>query len=752
MGVIGIAIVIGAFAWYSRGLPEIFKFEDYQPKQVSRILDAKGHVLAELYEEKRTVIPMEEIPQVMRNAMIAAEDANFMQHQGLDYFGILRAVLVNIRRCGFAQGSSTITQQVVKNLLLTPKKELKRKFQEVLLSYQLEKRLSKDEILAIYLNHVYFGHRINGIEEAALFYFDKHAKDLTLNEAATLAGIVQSPERLSPRKHMERAIKRRNYVLKQLRENGFISENVYRTTLDQEIVLGEKRKVLRIAPYFVEHVKEQLIAQYGRDYVYTAGLKVVTTLDSELQALANQAVMEGLYAYDKRHYLNRPLKNPKNPKIKRYQKGHNYEAVVASVEGKQVMMSIAGKTLPLKYDSRVLQGKKAEEVFKKGKTWFVRVTQFDAADQPAAIAIRKGPQASLVAVDLKTRGVLAMVGGESFAKSSFNRATQAKRQVGSAFKPFVFAAALEKRLISPATVINDAPKVFHIPGKKKPWSPQNADHKFRGPMTTRTALNLSRNTIAVDILERVGIPAAQDFARKIGIRSALADNFTLALGSSELSNLEVTNAYATLADDCHYTEPIMITEISTRHGALPLVEPENRRRVCSSQTSYLITSMLHSVTTNGTARRRLAKRKPYFAGKTGTTNRAKDTWFLGYSSSIACGVYVGFDSPKPMGRGEGGGTTALPIWAQFMVAAHKGQKRIEPSKPADIIEVSVDKSTGLLCRDPKNCMSEVFVKGTEPTTISPSPDTYNQGSLLMQQLGNVEDENQPSEDDVRDLF
>ncbi len=734
LGLIGCAVVAGAFWYYSRTLPGIFSYDDYKPKQMSVIYDKMGEPILEMYEEKRIVIPFDDIPMHMRKAMIAAEDANFYQHEGLDYIGILRAVIVNIKRGGFSQGSSTITQQVVKNLLLTPEKHLSRKIQEVLLARQIEQALNKDEILAIYLNHVYFGHGNYGVERAAQFYFGVHAKDMTVNQAATIAGLVQSPERLSPKKHPEAAHTRRDYVLKQMYEKGFITESVYNETKAEKIVLGEAPQGhIGLGPYFAEVVRQELVAKHGKEFVDTAGLKIYTTLDPDAQKMAEKAFINGMHNFDNRHYMNRPLKDPSKKRPTTFKKDTNYEAKITKIDGDTVYFELGGQELPYAPTPRQKKQLPIDETFKVGQTWFVQVSAFEN-DKPSKIFIPTGANGALVAIDPATREVRALVGGYNFKESAFNRATQAQRQTGSSFKTFVYGAGLEARTITPSTIIDDAPKVFYIPGQKQPWSPKNSDNKFKGPMTTRTALALSRNTIAVDVLERTGIDQTIDFVKRLGITSSLVNNFTLALGSSTLNTLEVTNAYATIIDGGVHKSPVFITKITQGPNTIPL-PPQTQSKAIAPDVAYVLADMLKSVATEGTAKKYLGKFGRDIGGKTGTTNSTKDAWFVGFTQDLACGIYVGYDDPKTLGRGEGGSTTALPIFAEFMTDYHKELPLRNFNKPASVVEMDVDAATGLLPRDPtQKSRHEVFLAGTEPTRPAPAPDAENSQDWILRQL------------------
>jgi len=741
---LGGAAVATLFWHWSQGLPELFSADDYNPKQVTRIYDRHGNVLLELYDEKRTVVPLEEIPETMRYAMIAAEDAKFYEHKGLDYIGVLRAAYTNIRRGGFSQGASTITQQVVKNLLLTPEKELKRKVQEVLLARRLEEVLSKDEILWIYLNHVYFGHRNYGVEEAARFYFNKHANALDLNEAATLAGLVQSPERLSPRKHPEAALERRNYVLRQMRDAGFITEDVYRETLEAPIeVRDAERPTIGAARHFVEKVRRDLIDEYGKDYVYTAGLEVHTTVDLGIQAEAERALREGLHEYDARHGLYTTVDPPRDqePVVKLVEDRH-YTARIVDVddESEMVKVEVGPWTAPLSLEPEgrvVPSDKKPSEVFEPDA--YVRVTVeglVSPTSGPEEFVPVHGPDGALVSLDPRTREVVAVVGGYDYGQSSFNRALQARRQTGSSFKPIVYAAALDAKVITPATIIDDAPKVFHIPGKDEPWSPRNFDSKFKGPMSARRALAKSRNTVAVDVLERVGIDRAVDFAERIGIETEIVENFTMALGSSELTALESANAFATFAAGGMLDEPVFVTRIARRDGEVLYEHEPEPKRVIGADVAFLITSMMRSVATEGTARRHLADWEHTAVGKTGTTNGPKDAWFIGYTPYYVTAVYVGYDQPKPLGRREGGSKTALPIWARFMKPVHESLEVREFEVPPGVIEARIAPESGLLAGPhTKRPRTEYFLPGTVPTEVAADSDELSDADWTMRQLG-----------------
>ena len=740
VGLLGCAAVAAIFWYYSRTLPGIFSYEDYKPKQMSIIYDRTGEPILEMYEEKRIVVPFEEIPLHMRQAMIASEDKNFYEHAGMDVIGIVRAVKNSLFK-GQKQGASTITQQVVKNLLLTPERAISRKVQELLLARQIEQALTKDEILTIYLNHVYFGHRNYGIERAALFFFGVHAKDLTINQAATIAGLVQSPERLSPKKHPKEAKARRDYVLRRMREDGYINEDVYNENVKQEIVLASsKESHLGMAPYFSEHVKQMLVAEYGEEFVKAAGLQIYTTLDPTAQKMAEKAFTDGMHNFDNRHYMNRPLKAPSKKVPKSFKPDTNYEAKIEKIDGDTVYFKLGDQTLPYAPTARQKKELPIDETFKVGQTWFVRVSEFEG-DKPKSIFIPGGANGALVAIEPSSREVRALVGGYNFKESAFNRATQALRQTGSSFKTFVYGAALENRVITPSTIIDDAPKVFYIQGQKKPWSPKNSDNKFKGPMTTRVALAQSRNTIAVDVLERTGIEKTKSFVQRLGIQSPLVDNLTLALGSSSLTTLDVTNAYASIIDSGVYKSPVFITKITQRanakeiNGKVLKIKPQTSHVAIAPDVAYVLADMLKSVAMIGTARKYLAKFGRDIGGKTGTTNSTKDAWFVGFTQDLACGVYIGYDDPKSLGKGEGGSSTALPIFAQFMTDYHKDLPVRNFNKPDSVVQLAVDDATGLLPSDPAlKTRDEVFVQGTQPTQLAPAQDLESSQNWMIRQM------------------
>lgn len=759
-GLAGAGALAGIIWHYSQDLPSIETAQDYRPKEVTRIYAAGGEVLAILTDGdalQRTVLSYDEMPQVMRDAIIAAEDADFYQHPGLDFVGLLRAIKTNVMRGSLSQGASTITQQVVKNLVLSPERTIRRKIQEAVLAFRLEERLTKDEILTIYLNEVFFGSRYYGVEEAARYYFGHSAAELALPEAALLAGLVQSPNRYNPHFHPERARERRSYVLRQMWEKGFIEESVYREAdasdlgIDPRMGAGDYEG--RFA-WYTDAVRRQLLESFDADEVFSGGLNVETAMDVRLQALAEDAVAAGLRDYDGRHGFHTPYRTLGGAEeVAEWRREHHGEVstlgLVPGREYRAVILSHGDETTvvgigpivahldrhPL---SRVRPDDRPwEELFPVSSVFTVEVDEaipaerLSAADASAAtVRLQPSAQAALVAIDPASRHVVALVGGYDFAQSPFNRAVQARRQVGSAFKPVVYGAAIQARRITPATVLLDQPVTFPMYGGET-WQPRNYDGRYLGPLTIRTALARSRNVIAVRVLDLVGLRAAHDFAETLGITSDLTDNLTLALGSAELSPLEITNAFTTFAADGFADEPVLIIRVTDSRDNVLFESNSSPEQAVAPDVNWLISSMMRSVVDRGTATLAQSVGHPV-AGKTGTTNGARDAWFLGFSRQLTTGVWVGRDDNVELGRGETGGGTALPIWVDFMTRAHEGTPVVDfPPPPPGIERLEVDTETGLRARPPRDSYVEFFLAGTLPTETAPAPSEQSVQDILL---------------------
>jgi penicillin-binding protein 1A len=788
LGIIGAILggggVAGLFYYYGQDLPQLLKREDYQPKQISRVYASGGELIGEFIAQdgRRTVLAMDEIPDHVRYSFMAAEDADFMTHEGIDYVGMLRALYYAARYDTGIKGTSTITQQVIKNLMLTPERRYERKIKEIILARELEKNLTKEDILFLYLNTIYLGHGNYGVEEASRYYFGKSARELEIHEAAVLAGITQSPERLSPKKHPELAKERRSYVLRQLWEKGFIEEATYRKA--DKMPIETKRydtsfPHLNTTPYFVEHVRKMLVDKYGSEKVYTGGLRVHTTVEIDKQSAAKGSLREGLRVYDARRDFYRPVRKLDAKKVDAFiekqskalaksalQTGKVYEAVVVSVDPKKELVTLNLGDVParllLEPRTRILgegdDQKKLEEVFERGHVLEVIPQAVEPDDQGSVpVAFRPGPNSALVSIDPKSRDVIAMVGGYSFDDNEYDHATQAQRQTGSTFKPFVYGAALESKRVTPATIYLDSPAVFKMHGGEN-WSPKNSDGRWRGAIRVREGLGASRNVVAVRVLRDIGIEKATEFAKRLGIKSPIVQNFTMVMGSSELTPLEITNAYATLASGGMYAEPRFITKVETATGESDTFETRFER-VLAPEVAYIISDLMTSVTmgyVDSSGRRRGgtagALRKGFdreFAGKTGTTNESRDAWFIGFTPQHVAGAWVGFDNNKPLGAKEYGGRVAGPIWRDYMKAAHDEleEKKFEPPS-SGITTATIDPATGKLAR--LEGIEEVFLSGTAPTTYAPINQDSGEDDFLMNQFGASKDAEQEEQQEQQE--
>jgi penicillin-binding protein 1A len=777
-GFAGIAGVVGLFAYYGSDpkMPNIGRLDEYRPKQVTRILDRNNVPIGEMGSEKRTVIPYASVPKMYVQAVIAAEDADYFKHGGVDYMGMARAFITNVLRGRTAQGGSTITQQVIKNLLLTPERNLKRKVQEIILAHRLSEKLSKEEVLALYLNQIYFGHGRYGCEEAARYFFGKSVKEIDLAEAALLAGLPQSPERLSPRKHPEAAKARQRYVLGQMADHGFIDRKTAEKIAAQPIRLARETAAARgLAAEEVDVVARFIADKLGEAGALQAGT-VSTTLDAKLQELARTSVERGLEELDARqgyrgpsgHVAAKTLDSHRRELGKSYAKFLKGSEIVEGIvlrfekdatspkpeaklgklfldvgagvpanapapppapatgKGKlaQKLKAVLPPPPPLpppsregvvdfSLEPRYAKGSKPlADRFKPGD--LVRVRLADdrphKEDGPLPLALELGPQAAMVVMDPTTREILALVGGYDYHAGGFDRSQRALRQPGSAFKPVVYGAALEARRITPATILNDAPEVYDL------WKPQNYEkEEFRGPVRVRTALAHSINTVAIKVMSEVGLDQTRAFATRVGVTSPIANDvgLSLALGSLVMTPLELANVYCTFASGGIVGHPVSIRalggEAQPPAALAPTLKPE---------VAYVLVSLMRSVVDEGTAHGALAgKMRRPAAGKTGTSNGQRDAWFVGFTPDLLAAVWVGFDDMKKLGRGEAGGKTAAPIWADFMAKAMAGRPTKDFVQPPGIVVQRIDKASGLLAAagQESNTLDEVFIDGTAPT-------------------------------------
>ncbi|MBK9069532.1 MAG: PBP1A family penicillin-binding protein [Myxococcales bacterium] len=716
--------------------------EGYHPYQTTVIYDARGRRIGEIFEERRTVVPFERMPPQLIDAVVATEDATFWEHEGIDFMGIVRATIENVRSGEAKQGASTITQQVVKTFFLSPQKTIKRKVQEIILARRIEKQLTKQEILSLYLNQINFGHARYGVQEAARFYFGKDVDQLNLGEAAMLAGLPQSPSRLSPRSHPEAAKARQTHVLNRMAETGKITREQLKQWVNTPLtIVAEPPRAAGVGADWVELVRQDLTARYGKERLATLGASVTVTLDAKWQGAAEGALEAGLRAYDARQKLGVAVRKVKPAaiaaevakltkklaKVRELDPRNRYEAVVLEVHeddnelvvdfGKGPASVLLGGAGDARYvprgkdgkDVKVGQDGKPSPRFAVGDVIKIAKADVNEAREPkhakALVQLAPGAQGAVVVIDNKTRKVRALVGGYDQVPGGFNRALQAKRQPGSSFKPFVYGAALEARRVTPASIVNDAPEVFDL------WKPKNYDAaKFEGPVRLRYALAKSINTVAIRVCADITPAAIVDFAKRAGIVSELPLELSIALGSGEVTPLEIGNAMATIASLGAISPPQFIDKVNDE-----VVPPQAASQVLDASAAYVLLSMMQSVITEGTGTR-AAKLGLPIAGKTGTSNDSRDAWFIAATPDYSFAVWVGYDNNRQLGSGEVGGVTAVPIFVE-MVAAMKLAPKPFP-RPVGVEEVRIDRVTGLLA-DPaapvESVLSEVLWSAPRPS-------------------------------------
>jgi penicillin-binding protein 1A len=770
LSILGAVLTAGttAFVFWMYGrdpsLPDYARLSDYHPKQVTTITDANDRRIGEIFSERRTMVAYDKVPPIVVDAFVAAEDNTFWTHGGVDYWGMFRALVANLRAGHTKQGASTITQQVVKTFLLTPERTFRRKIQEIILARRIEKALTKQEILTLYMNQIYFGHGRYGIEEAARFYFGKHVGQLNVGEAALLGGLPQSPENISPRKNPKRAKERQTYVLNQLVLMQKITIAEAQKWIDAPIQIVDRPfPDLGSAPEWVDLVKRDLVKRNNGNEAAldTIGATVRTTLDPSLQAIAQKALQHGLRAVDKLHGIGRPTRTVKPQKLdaeiarlaKKLPHGgpapkEIYDAVVSEVfdDDHEIVVNLgdwnAGIVLggdddarwnPPDGDGKI---KKPSERFKVGDV--VSVVTPPAAAKPAGptddddeprprkaaaitpkhakhrVVFAPGAEGAVVIIDVKSRNVRALVGGYASKVAGFNRATMAHRQPGSSFKPFVYAAAIDSGLYTPATIVNDTQESFR---EFPEWKPKNFETgSFEGPVRLRYALSKSINSVSLQLTYAVKAQAVVTLANRMGIASKLTPEMSIALGSNEVTPLEITNAVASLAAGGVAAEAQFVDAINGKSTPAPPGE-----QVLRPEVAYVVVDMMRSVINEGTAHLAAALKIP-IAGKTGTSNDAKDTWFLGLTPDYAIGVWVGYDDNRAMAHATGG-ALAVPVYVDIMKQMNQPAKPF--ARPAHVVELTIDKKTGLVAPDgaPKGTtLSEVFVEGSAPTAVAAMPD------------------------------
>jgi penicillin-binding protein 1A len=755
--------------WYiwSANLPYIGSLKEYDPPTITEVYSDSGEVIGRFWDEKRVVVTLDHLPKHLIQAFIAAEDSRFYEHEGVDVLSILRAAIKNVMAGRIEQGGSTITQQVAKALLLkNPERTYKRKIREATLSLQIEKEFPKERILFLYLNEIYLGHGAYGVEAAARTYFDKSASDLTLAESAILAGLTQAPSRYSLFSNFDKAKERQKYVLARMREEGYISLKEEQEALAAEITLAtHPENPFEKAADFTEYVRRYLENKYGRDVLYREGLKVYTTVNLEMQKAAEEALRKGLTELDKREGFRGPLRHLAPEERESYRRervqaledqsfhvGDIVEGLVERVddENKEVRISVGDKDglLPLSemkwarkpnpevpyYATSV---KKPSEVLKEGDVVLVRILD---TGRPWRFSLEQEPvvQGALFCLDPYTGKVRAMVGGRNFSSSQFNRAIQARRQPGSAFKPIIYAAALDWGM-TPATVILDAPYVSSLNPDEDVWKPRNFKEKFYGPTLLRTALIQSRNVITVKILKQIGVPYVINYAKRMGVESELSPDLSLALGSSGVSLAELTRAYAVFANGGMLVEPIFIYKVEDRKGNVLEERQPTLKECMSKERAYVMTDLLRAVIQEGTGWRAKALKRPA-AGKTGTTNDLRDAWFIGFTPKLVAGVWVGYDDRRPMGAGETGSRAANPIWLYFMTEASKDMPIEDFPVPEGVAFWKIDAKTGLLASPYSDAtVFQAFTTGEEPKEYSPKPESAKAGQFSQFDLESGEE-------------
>jgi penicillin-binding protein 1A len=772
----GIVAIYLVLHHYSEGLPDYRALADYKPKVVTRVHAGDGELLAEFSTEKRIFVPIDSIPKQVKQAFMAAEDKNFYQHKGVDPEGIMRAAITDLKNLHSEKrpvGASTITQQVARNFLLTNEVSIARKIKEMILAYRIEQVLTKDQILELYLNEIYLGFNSYGVAAAALDYFDKPLDELTIAEVSFLAAIPKNPNKYFREKNHDAALERRNYVINRMLEDKYITQAQATEAMAAPLSFSPRKDTATVpAGHFTEEVRRELLASYGKDGLYGGGLSVRTTLDPKLQEIAVKSLRDGLVSYDQRHGWRGPVTHLPNmnswaEQVSKVVPPDGAEtwrlAAVIDADADNAKVGFAdGETAELAMADMRWTGKtKASQLLQIGD---VVLTQYveakpddkkqadkkkdkDQEAKPAAPAfhyvLRQMPEVNgaLVALDPHTGRVLALVGGMSYESSEFDRATQAQRQPGSSFKPFVYLAALDSGF-TPSTIVLDAPiEIDQGPGLPL-WKPVNFDHEFLGPLPLRVCLEKSLDTATVRVGQAIGMAKVVEYAKKFGISDNLPPFISSVIGAGETTLMRMTTAYAELDNGGKKLIPTLIDRVQDREGktlfrhdtrvcqgcnavdwtnqAVPEI-PDDRPQIQDPRTAYQMVEMLEGVVQRGTARSLASLGHP-LAGKTGTTNDAKDLWFMGFSPNLVVGVFVGYDDPKSLGKREQGATVAVPVFKEFMSIVLADQPPIPFRIPPGLRLARVDASSGQLASPGSgNSIWEAFLPGTEPGADHPPP-------------------------------
>jgi penicillin-binding protein 1A len=784
-------LLAGTYLYLSPNLPDVDTLRNVKLQTPMLVYTREGELIGQFGEQKRSPLPFEKIPDQFVKALLAAEDDTYFDHRGIDLMALLRAVYELVMTGEKGSGGSTLTMQVARNYFLSLERTYMRKFNEILLALEIERNLSKQEILELYCNRIFLGHRAYGFEAAAQVYYGKSMGDLSLAQHAMLAGVPQSPSRKNPVSGPERARERRDWILGRMYSLGYVSREDYETAVNEpDNARLHSARLGFAAHYAAEMARQEMLKRYGRA-AYTNGYRVYTTINSSLQRSANQAVINGLIAYDKRHGYRGPEKQipatgSNEEIIERWQAAlknarpvaHLLPAIVTSVQDDRATLLLAdGSTPELAWENGIRQTrpylsenyrgaapKKPADVLNAGD--LIRVTM----DEQGTVQLAQVPaaQAALVSLNPDNGAIVSIVGGLGFERSKFNRATQAKRQPGSNFKPFLYSAAIDAGYTA-ATIINDAPIVMEGPSQADLWRPENDEGRFYGPTRLRWALTKSRNLVSIRLLQRLGVKQLIDYVQHLGFDTAdFPTELSLALGTQELTPLEIATGYAVLANGGYRVEPYIIDRVVDVDGteifsATPMTVcrdcgPAGRAtgpaeelrmeeiiagggtpganlppapRVMDERVHFIVDSMLQDVITRGTGRRALVLERSDIAGKTGTTNGPMDVWFSGYNRDVVTTTWVGFDNYTPLGRKEFGGTAALPIWIDYMREALKDSPEQARPVPTGIVTVKIDPDTGQLASaDQPNAILEYFTKEGVPQRQGPgqsrSPDGPDQ--------------------------
>jgi penicillin-binding protein 1A len=760
----------GVYKWASQDLPNYKDITDYNPPLVTKVLARDDQVLGYFFREKRFLVSLDEMSPMLIKAFLAAEDAGFYEHEGVEVMGIVRAAFHNMRAGEIVQGGSTITQQVVKSLLLSPERSYTRKLKEAILAYRLENHLSKDEILTIYMNQIFLGAGAYGVEAAARDYFARHASELSLAQSALIAALPKAPSRLNPYRNPQGARHRQTYVLSRLRELEWITQDEYQEALDEPLEFERMSDPSwRHGPYYLEEVRRELIRMFGEDKVYEGGLVVNTGADIKHLDAAQAALRRGLVDSTKRRGWQGPLQNidleggetfvlGQVIDQDRLGKGTWIQVLVTDVAQERALvnagsiegeidvstMSWARTPDPSKAPEEVRAIRDAHRVLNEGDVvWASLVQEKDGRPGFWEMALEQEPkvEGSILSADPRTGEVLALAGGYDFHRSHFNRATQAKRQPGSAFKPFVYSAALDNGF-TPASIVLDAPIVYDDYETMTTWRPKNFEGIFHGPTLLRNALVKSRNLVTIRVAQRIGINTMISSFRNFGLKEEFPRDLSISLGSVPLSLMDLCQAYSAFARDGSYIPLHLINRVSNSWGKEIYINESEAIRAVSQENAYIITNMLQEVVRDGTGWRARVLNRPV-AGKTGTTNDQNDAWYIGYSPYLITGVYVGFDQLAPMGKYETGSRAASPIWVNYRLEVEEDYPVQDFTRPSGVTMVRIDPTTGLIAPpDSSESYFMPFLAGTEPTQRSTRADSP----------GRTESASSSEEDLLRQIF